>query len=158
MDASLNDTKTYTIREAAKISGLPESTLRYYESIGLIDPIERDVSSKYRVYSENDVNLVIAIACLNATGLSLDGMREYMANRNKGADAADEQVSLLEEQEKHLADELHYMQLRLKYVKEKISFWRAVKADDTKAIEASRVRTHAIADKMKLPKTLDRQD
>jgi len=60
--------KLHTIKEASELSGLPESTLRYYESIGLIDPINRDPSSKHRVYGEDDINLIIAVACLSATG------------------------------------------------------------------------------------------
>ena len=32
------------------ISGLPESTLRYYEQIGIIAPITRDPSSGHRAY------------------------------------------------------------------------------------------------------------
>ena len=31
--------RTYTIKEAAALTGLPASTLRYYESIGVIPPI-----------------------------------------------------------------------------------------------------------------------
>ncbi|RRN58472.1 MerR family DNA-binding transcriptional regulator, partial [Caulobacter sp. 602-1] len=37
-----------TIREASMISGLPESTLRYYEQSGIIAPITRDQSSGHR--------------------------------------------------------------------------------------------------------------
>lgn len=64
---------TYTITEAAKLSGL----LRYYETIGIIDPIERDSS----VYNENDMTLIISVACLSATGMPLEDMRTYLANR-----------------------------------------------------------------------------
>ena len=144
--------KTYTIKETAKVSGLTESTLRYYETIGLIDPIKRDASSKYRTYSENDVNLVIAIACLNAAGLSIDDMRQYLRNRDKGSKAAKEQVGLLENKKRHLEGEIHLMQLRLRYLESKIEFWNAVEAGDDKAVEKSRIITHAIADEMKLPK------
>ena len=79
---------TYTIRETSALSGLPESTLRYYESIGLIHAIHRDRSSKHRVYSEDDVAYAIAIACLNATGMSLEDMRAYLKNRGRGAESA----------------------------------------------------------------------
>ena len=77
MNTQTDKTQLYTIREVAKLSGLPESTLRYYETIGLIHPIRRDSSSKHRVYNENDVNFAISIACLNATGMSLEDMRTY---------------------------------------------------------------------------------
>ena len=48
---------TYTIKEAAALTGLPASTLRYYESIGVIAPISRGASSKHRVYDEDDLDL-----------------------------------------------------------------------------------------------------
>lgn len=41
--------RTYSIKEAAALTGLPASTLRYYESIGVIAPISRGASSKHRV-------------------------------------------------------------------------------------------------------------
>ena len=143
--------KTYTIREAAKISGLPESTLRYYEKIGLMEPVSRDASSKNRVYAEDDINRVVAIACLNATELSIESMRQYLKNRDLGPQGAHNQVKLLEPQEKHLEDEIRYMQLRLKYVKSKIEYWKAVEAGNEKRIEASRQITYAITREMKLP-------
>src|SRR5436190_17817633 len=100
MNTQTDKTQLYTIREVARLSGLPESTLRYYETIGLIHPITRDASSKHRVYNEQDVNFVIAIACLNATGMSIEDMRTYLKNRSQGAQAADEQVELLETQKR----------------------------------------------------------
>lgn len=83
MNTQTDKAQLYTIREVAKLSGLPESTLRYYETIGLIHPITRDASSKHRVYNEHDVNFAIAIACLNATSLSLEDMRTYLKNRSQ---------------------------------------------------------------------------
>ena len=70
----------YTIKEAARMTGLAESTLRYYETMGLIGPIERDESSKHRTYGEDDVNLIVGIACLSATGMSIADMRKYLGN------------------------------------------------------------------------------
>ena len=148
----MTKTKTYTIKDAAKISGLPESTLRYYETIGLIDPIQRDASSKYRVYSEDDVNLVVAVACLNATGLSIDDMRQYLKNRERGPEGAREQIGLLQGQEQHLAKKIHSMHLRLKYVKSKIAYWEAIERGDTEQVEAIGRATTAIAQELKLPK------
>ena len=147
----MTKTKTYTIKDAAKISGLPESTLRYYETIGLIDPIQRDTSSKYRVYSEDDVNLVVVVACLNATGLSIADMRQYLKNRERGSEGARAQIGLLKEQEQHLAKEIHCMQLRLQYVKSKIAYWKAVESGDTAQVEAIGRATTAIAHELKLP-------
>lgn len=145
--------KKYTITEAATISGLPESTLRYYETIDIIHPIERDANTKRRVYSEDDINLIVAIACLNATGLSIEDMRAYLVNRSKGAPGAKEQVALLNRQVTHLTDQLAYSQLRIKYVEAKIKYWRAVETGDQDAVKICAETTYKLADEMKLPKT-----
>jgi DNA-binding transcriptional MerR regulator len=151
------ETKNYTITETAKISGLRESTLRYYETIGLIQPIPRDKNTKRRVYSEDDVNLVVAVACLNATGFSIQDMRAYLDNRELGDAGANAQINLLSGQLKHLEYEMHYAQLRIEYVKSKVDFWQSIVQKDSKAVEASRKKTYAIADEMKLPKSPTRE-
>ena len=45
----------FTIAEAVARCGLPESTLRYWERIGLVRSIERDASSHHRRYTREDV-------------------------------------------------------------------------------------------------------
>lgn len=120
----------YTISEAATLSGLPESTLRYYEGIGLLPPVARDASSKHRVYCEEDITRAIAVACLSATGMSLEEMRTYLANRGRGAEGAEEQIALLETQERRLTAEYHALQVRREYVDVKIAFWNAVREGD----------------------------
>src|SRR4051812_13607398 len=98
MSTQIGDKQIYTIMEAAMLSGLPESTLRYYETIGLIDRIKRGETSKQREYTDDDINLVIGVACLNSTGMSIDSMREYLGNASRGADAANQQINLLDRQ------------------------------------------------------------
>jgi DNA-binding transcriptional MerR regulator len=149
-----NSLQHYTIRETAKLSGLPESTLRYYETIGLLRPIARDPSSKHRVYSEDDVNLVIAMACLSATGMSIEHMRAYLKNQSLGQQAAGEQVELLETQKKHLAEAAHSLELRQRYVDAKIAYWEAVRSGRKKQLEAARKRTYELAQELKLPRVL----
>jgi DNA-binding transcriptional MerR regulator len=57
--------RTYSIKEAAALTGLPATTLRYYESTGVISPVDRGSSSKHRVYSDDDVDLLVWVACLS---------------------------------------------------------------------------------------------
>ncbi|GAU78370.1 carboxymuconolactone decarboxylase family protein [Fusibacter sp. 3D3] len=51
-------------------------TLRYYESIGLIQNIERDASGK-RAYSEKDLVWLDMIMRLRATGMPIEKMKTY---------------------------------------------------------------------------------
>ena len=121
----------YSIKEAAQLIGLPESTLRYYETIGLMNPVGRDPSSKHRKYTDPDIDQAVAVACLNATGMSIETMRAYLANRGQGAHSAKEQLDLLENHQQHLAEEASRLGLRQRYLDAKIAYWQAVLAGDT---------------------------
>ncbi|MBM0239611.1 MerR family transcriptional regulator [Micromonospora sp. ATA32] len=144
---------SYTIKEAAALTGLPASTLRYYESIGVIAPVSRGASSKHRVYDEDDLDQLMWVACLAATGMSVSDMRQYVANGQLGPSAAGEQIELLKEQEKRLADEAEQIALRTRYVRLKIDYWHAVQAgDDTRAGLLSG-EARALADELKRSKT-----
>jgi DNA-binding transcriptional MerR regulator len=144
-------THTYTIKEASSLTGLPSSTLRYYESIGIIEPIERDASSKQRVYSEEDLGVLDSIACLNATGMSIHDMKTYISNRNRGAEGANEQIQLLAAQKRHLAAEAKMLEVRQQYVDLKIAYWQAVEEDDTEKVQAIGSQARKLADILKHP-------
>lgn len=151
MKPKVDHIQHYTIQEVSKLCGLPSSTLRYYETIGLIHPIHRDESSKHRTYSEDDVNYAIALACLNSVGLSIEDMRSYMKNFTLGAEAAQEQVALLEPQKKRIAEEAKHLKLRQEYIDVKISYWKAVAKNDTAQIEAMGEKAFEVAKALKLP-------
>ena len=54
----------FTIQNVSRRSGLSEPTLRYYEEVGLIGPVDRDGSSGHRRYSNEDVDALQMLACL----------------------------------------------------------------------------------------------
>jgi len=85
----------FTIQDVSRRSGLSEPTLRYYEEVGLIGPIDRDGSSGHRRYSSEDVDALQLLACLRAMGMGIEDMRTYQANRARGRAAAAEQRDLL---------------------------------------------------------------
>lgn len=140
---------SYSIKEAATLTGLPASTLRYYETIGVIAPISRGESSKHRVYDDADLDQLMWIACLAATGMSVSDMRTYVRNGLLGADAAREQVELLAAQGRRLALEAEQVTLRQRYVRLKIDYWHAVEAGDTERADLLSTEARALADELK---------
>ena len=140
---------TYSIKEAAALTGLPASTLRYYESIGVISPISRGESSKHRVYTEEDLDLLTWVACLSATGMSVSDMRQYVANGAIGPAAAKEQIALLAAQRDRLAAEAEFIALRSRYVELKIDYWQAVDAGDDARAELLSNEARDLADGLK---------
>jgi DNA-binding transcriptional MerR regulator len=141
--------RSYTIKEAATLTGLPASTLRYYESIGVIRPISRGASSKHRVYDEDDLDELMWVACLAATGMSVRDMRQYVANGALGPSAAEQQIELLTAQETRLAQEAEQVALRRRYVGLKITYWQAVAAGQTERAEAIGREAGTLADALK---------
>jgi MerR family transcriptional regulator, copper efflux regulator len=86
-----------TIQDVSRRSGLSEPTLRYYEEIGLIGPVDRDERSGHRRYRDEDLDTLQMLACLRALGLGIEDMRTYQANRSRGGQAvAAEQRELLQ--------------------------------------------------------------
>lgn len=139
----------YSIKEAAALTGLPASTLRYYEQIGVIAPISRGASSRHRVYDEADLDQLMSVACLSATGMSVGDMRQYMANARTGAGAAAEQRRLLEEQRERLAVEAEAIVLRQQYVDLKVAYWQAVEAGDRARADEISQQAAVLADELR---------
>ncbi len=152
MSASTSQ-RSYTIKEAAALTGLPASTLRYYESIGVIPPISRGASSKHRMYDEDDLDQLMRVACLAATGLSVSDMRSYVANGRLGADAASDQIDLLSAQETRLELEAEHLTLRLRYVRLKVDYWRAIEAGDRERADLISEQTAALAQDLRRTRT-----
>ncbi|MGW7686600.1 MerR family transcriptional regulator [Kribbella sp. NPDC054772] len=116
---------SFTIQQVARRSGLSEPTLRYYEDVGLVGPIDRDASSGHRRYRATDVDTLEALACLRAAGVGIDDMRTYLANRARGRAAAAEQRDLLLRHAERIKAEIAAQQVRLEYLREKAALWDA---------------------------------
>lgn len=65
------------VGDAARRSGLPEKTLRYYEEIGLIRPGR--ASNGYRDYSADDVHRLTFLRRARGLGFSIDDCRQLLA-------------------------------------------------------------------------------
>ncbi len=141
--------RSYTIKEAAALTGLPASTLRYYESIGVVAPVGRGASSGHRVYGEADLDQLMWVACLAATGMSVSDMRQYVANGRVGPDAAADQLRLLTEQQQRLAAQADQLAMRQEYVALKIGYWRAVQAGDEARADELSAEARALADELR---------
>lgn len=65
------------ISAVAEKSGLPPKTIRYYESIGLIRPAERQ-GNGYRSYAAADMRTLNFIKRARSLGFSVDEVRELL--------------------------------------------------------------------------------
>jgi DNA-binding transcriptional MerR regulator len=120
-----------TIQQLARRTGLAESALRYYERIGLIDPVPRDESSGHRRYPSSLVAAVESLSCLRGAGMSVADMRAYVDNMRRGDIAAPQQRELFARHATRLRDEITELERRRRYVAAKAELWTAREHGDS---------------------------
>ena len=130
----------FTIQDVSRRSGLSEPTLRYYEQVGLIGPVERDPGSRHRQYREQDVDTLQVLACLRAMGLSIEDMRAYQANRARGHEAAGEQRDLLLRHAERIEAQIATLRVHLEYLRAKAALWDARDQGDAGAEAEANLR------------------
>lgn len=69
----------YTIRKLAQLAGISTRTLRYYDEIGILKPA-RISSSGYRIYGQNEVDLLQQIMFYKELGVELNTIKEAIHN------------------------------------------------------------------------------
>lgn len=77
---------TYRISQLAERSGVPATTLRFYEDAGLLPA--RRASSGYRIYGEDAVERLAFISSAKLLGLALEEIRELLHVREEGVCAS----------------------------------------------------------------------
>ena len=68
----------YTVKELSKISGISTRTLRYYDQIELLVP-PRLNSNGYRIYGDNEVDILQQILFYRELGVSLGEIKKLLS-------------------------------------------------------------------------------
>jgi len=85
----------YTISQLAHAAGVPTSTIRYYERVGLIQPAKR-ADNNYRVYTEETLQAVRFIRAAQSAGFTLDDIRTLQTRRTGDAAVCKDVQPLIE--------------------------------------------------------------
>jgi DNA-binding transcriptional MerR regulator len=108
----------WSTREAAEKCGLTQYTLRWYERIGLLDRVERTADGRRR-FSDADLDWLILLSRLRATGMPVRDMLSYAELVRSGA-REQERIDLLREHRERVRQALFEQQECLKLLDAKI--------------------------------------
>ena len=72
----------YKIGDFSKKCGVSVKTLRYYDEINLFKPVDIDLFTGYRYYSEDQLDDIDIILKLKEASFSLEEIKEYWNNFN----------------------------------------------------------------------------
>ena len=110
------------IAEVSEQCGISTDTLRYYERVGLIPPVNRNESG-IRDYNELDLRRVDFIKCMRSAGLPIEVLVEYVALVQKGAMTIEARKEILKDQRELLVARMKEMQKTLDILDHKIEVY-----------------------------------
>ena len=112
----------YTIRQVAQRTGIPASTLRFYETRGLLRRVRRDAHG-VRAYSDADLDRLGTITCLKNTGMGIGEMARFMALYEQGDATLAERRELVRAQQRALAERIRAMREYKRHIDEKLEYY-----------------------------------
>ncbi len=95
-------------KEAAEMFGLTTDTIRYYERVGVIPPIERDKNG-YRVYTTRDLNWIYLAKSLRHAGVSIESLIEFATLAQLDGNVEQAQKQILRDQLQEINEKLTEM-------------------------------------------------
>ena len=111
-----------TIQQMAEHSGLSAHTLRYYERVGLLHPIER-TESGHRRYRADDAGWIGLITCLRETGMPIRDAIAFAEIVNRGEETIPERIAFLRAHEQSVRAQIAAMEERLRVISDKIDYY-----------------------------------
>ncbi len=116
-----------TIGEVSKRYHLSTDTLRYYEKIGLLDPITRQQGK--RNFQEEDCVRLDFIRCMKNAGFSLEDILHFIRLGDETKESVQKRFDMLLNQQERLLEEMKQKRQTLDFLNYKIDLYRKKKEE-----------------------------
>lgn len=110
------------ISEVSEQSGVSSDTLRYYERIGLLPPVNRNKNG-IREYTDLDLRRVEFVKCMRSAGLPVDVLIKYYGLVQQGEQTMEARKAILIEQRAQLTARMDELQETLDLLNYKIGVY-----------------------------------
>ena len=98
---------SYTISQAAQMTGISPSAIRYYDKEGLLPQVER--KNGIRLFSDMDIRWLHLLTCLKNTGMPISRIREYARLAVLGDESLKERQALIMEQRQFVKEQIDHL-------------------------------------------------
>lgn len=117
----------YTVGEMAHETGIPASTLRYYDKEGLLPFVER-TGGGIRMFTDADREALTVIECLKRSGLSIREIRSFMEMCTRGDESLAERKALFEARRDAVKAEIEQLERSLAVLEYKCWYYETAEA------------------------------
>ena len=112
-----------TIKEVSKQFKISQDTLRYYERVGMLPPVQRTAGG-IRNYGEDDLKWVELVLCMRSAGLPIEVMVEYVKLYQEGEHTIPDRLQLLVAQREVLMKQKKQIEDTIAHLDYKISRYK----------------------------------
>src|SRR5437764_15236136 len=116
-----------TIQKVAQQTGLSIDTLRYYERIGLLEPVGR-AQNGHRRYPQRDLAWIDLLIRLRDTGMPRAQMVREAYLRRQGSSTLAERRLMLEQHQRSLQQHMQELEQHMAALQQKIARLKALEA------------------------------
>ena len=109
-----------TIKQVAQQTGLSIDTLRYYERIGLLEPVGR-AQNGHRRYTQHDIAWIDLLIRLRNTGMPRAQMVRFAQLRSQGSATVTERRLMLEQHQHSLEQRMQELEQHMAALQQKIA-------------------------------------
>lgn len=125
---------TYSIKEVADMMNVEPSTLRYYDSMGLLPGVKR-VNGR-RVFEDKDFKWLRVLNCMKKINMPIDKIKAYVELAEKGDSTLQERFDMILEQKEIVLGRIDELKNCLKEFEYKEWYYtEAIKAGTEKVVE-----------------------
>lgn len=128
--------ENYTIKDAARLMGVPTSTIRYYDKEGLL-PFMKRMESGYRIFTEKDIAALRIINCLKKTGMHIKEIRQFSDWLEQGDASLQQRYEMFLERRRVVEKQMAELQEILDTINYKCWYYETAIAAGTEKIHQS---------------------
>jgi DNA-binding transcriptional MerR regulator len=114
----------HTRGEVVRETGLTADTIRYYERIGLVPPIERSAAGRRR-YTDVDLQWLGLVGCLRDAGMPIAEVRAFTTLMRDGSATESERLAVLRVHEQRINEQVDRLAGHLRQIHAKIDLYTA---------------------------------